>query len=106
VLDHGRGIDQLAMAAHTLPLTTGTIQVQNAYAPFVLLTGTMSGNVSLDFADVQGYWLVSTKGLNLNTHTLRFISGVGQATGIVTNMLYTVLVFGSGLISVTGTATL
>jgi hypothetical protein len=90
------------MATHSLSLsTTGTVVLaaQGVAAPFVNLTGTLTGNVTLDFGNVAGYWLVSTAALALGGHVLTFGSGSGTVTPIAVGQVYSVLTFGGNTIS-------
>lgn len=82
------------MSYHTISLSTsGTVVVaaQSVLGPSFNLTGTLSGDVTLDFGQGEAVYFVSTKSLALGGHVLTFGSGSGTATPIAIGNLYTVL---------------
>jgi len=97
------------MSGHTISLsTTGTVVVaaQSVTGPYLNLTGTLTGNVTLDFGPGAGFWLVSVPAaLSLAGHTLTFGSGSGTVTPIAVGNVYTVLTFGGNTIAATAVAT-
>jgi hypothetical protein len=90
------------MSGHTISLsTTGTVVVasQSVTGPYLNLTGTLTGNVTLDFGPGQSWWLVSAATLALGGHVLTFGSGSGTVTPIAVGQVYVVTCFGSNTIA-------
>ena len=85
--------------------TTGTVTLTQAQyaAASINLTGTLTGNVTLAFPNVAGFWLVSTASLNLGGNVLTFGSGSGTVTPIAVGQVYVVTCFGSNTIAVSAT---
>src|ERR1017187_2060664 len=93
------------MSNNTISLSTsGTVVVaaSSVLGPYLRLTGTLTGNVTLDFGPGPGWWLIDTTVLALGGHVLTFGSGSGTATPIAIGNVYSVVTFGGNTISTGG----
>ena len=94
-----------AAGGHAISVATSgplTIASTGALGPYLNLTGSLTGNLNLDFGPGPGWWLVSTEdtSFSLGGHTLAFQSGGSTVSSIVAGQLYSVATFGANTISV------
>lgn len=66
-------------------------------APILVLDVVLTGNLTVQFLDAVGYWIVDTNDVNLNAHTLTFTAGVGSVSA-TSGQVYVVVTEGGGVI--------
>lgn len=91
----GFSVQSITLSASPVTLSPAGIASSN-----LKITGTLSGNASLIFPNVSGFWFVDTTAFDPGLFVATFSSGSGSFSPILAGQIYLVVTNGSNFISV------